>query len=74
MGINNTNISEINTGLHTDTSPQNQPKGTYRFGLNTVNETDKGDEFFRSNEESNERCYSLTPGFVPIGKFYIGSN
>lgn len=74
MGINNTNISEINTGLHTDTSPQNQPKGTYRFGLNTVNETDRGDEFFRSNEESNEKCYSLTPGFVPIGKCYIGGN
>jgi hypothetical protein len=74
MGINNTNISELNTGLHTDTSPQNQPKGTYRFGLNTVNETNKGDEFFRSNEESNEKCYSLTPGFIPIGKCYIGNN
>jgi len=48
MGINNTNISEINTGLHTDTSPQNQPKGTYRFGLNTVNESDNGDEFYNS--------------------------
>jgi len=74
MEINNNNISELNTGLHTDNSPQNQPKGTYRFGLNTVNETDRGDEFFRSNEESNERCYSLTPGFVPIGKCYIGGN
>lgn len=74
MEINNTNISEINTGLHTDTSPQNQPKGTYRFGLNTVNETDRGDEFFRSNEESNELCINFPAGFIPIGKCYIGNN
>ncbi len=74
MEINNNNISELNTGLHTDTSPQNQPKGTQRFALNTVNESDNGDEFFRSNEESNEICDSLTPDFIPIGKGYIGNN
>lgn len=74
MAINKNNISETNNGLHTDTSAQNQPKGTYRFALNTINETDAGDEFFRSNEESNEKCYSLTPGFIPIGKCYIGGN
>lgn len=72
--INKDNISEINSGLHTDTSPQNQPKGTYRFALNTINETNDGDENFRSNEESNESCYLLTPGFIPIGKEYIGGN
>lgn len=72
--INKNNITEFVTGLHTDTSPQNQPRGTQRFALNTINETDKGDEFMRSNEESNEECVEFTDGFVPIGKEYIGNN
>ena len=74
MEINNTNVSEFNSGLHSDSSLINQPKGSQRFALNTVNETDNGDEFFRSNEESNEKCISLKPDFIPIGKCYIGSN
>lgn len=61
-------------GLHTDNSYNNQPENTTTFALNTVNETNEGDENFRSNEESNEPCYSLTPGFIPIGKEYIGEN
>ena len=73
-GIDNINLTENNGGLHQDTSIQNQPKGTYRFALNTINESDNGDEFFRSNEESNEICDSLTPDFIPIGKCYIGNN
>lgn len=72
--INNTNVSEIRTGLHTDTSPQNQPKGSQRFALNTVNETDRGDEFLRTNEESNEACIAFPSGFIPIGKSYVGGN
>ena len=51
MEVNKTNITELNLGLHTDASPINQPKGSQRFALNTVNETENGDEFFRSNEE-----------------------
>ncbi len=74
MDVNNNNLNEFNVGLHTDASPINQPKGTQRFALNTVNETDKGDEFFRSNEESNEPCVAFPEGFIPIGKVYISSN
>ena len=74
MDINNINITETNNGLHQDNSLQTQPKGTYRFGLNAVNETDDGDEFFRSNEESNEHCSYLKEDFVPIGKEYITNN
>lgn len=59
------------SGLHTDSSPINQPVGTYRFALNAVNQTKKGSEKFRSAEESNEECYQLTTGFVPIGETYI---
>lgn len=71
--MNNKNITDIQGGLHTDNSPQKQPKGTYRYALNAVNETHDGDEFYRSNEGSNEICTFLKPGFVPIGKRYIGN-
>lgn len=68
------NISQLSKGLHTDNSQVDSPKGTYRFALNSVNETELGDFGFISNEESNEECASLTPGYVPIGKCYIGNN
>lgn len=74
MEVNNNNINEFSVGLHTDASPQNQPKGTQRFALNTVNETDKGDEFYRSNEEGNEPCIAFPEDFIPIGKVYISDN
>ena len=45
------NITKPSKGLHTDNSPQDQPKDTYRFALNAVNETELGDLFFNSNEE-----------------------
>lgn len=68
------NLNRIIKGLHTDSSPQDQPKETYRFGLNVIMETDQGDNNFGSNEESNEACGFLTPGFIPIGKVYIGND
>lgn len=71
MEINNTNIIEYGKGLNTDTSPQNQPKGTQRFALNAVNESELGDFPFPSNEESNEECVSFPTGYTPIGKEYM---
>jgi|GEM_PF-3332728 len=67
------NITKPSKGLHTDNSPQDQPKDTYRFALNAVNETELGDLFFNSNEESNEECGELPNGYVPLGKVYIGN-
>ena len=72
--LQNNNISQFNGGLHTDNSLIDSPKGTYRFALNLVNETELGDFGFISNEESNEQCASLTTGYIPIGKCYIGDN
>ena len=72
--LQNNNISQFNGGLHTDNSLVDSPKGTYRFALNSVNETELGDFGFISNEESNEQCASLTTGYIPIGKCYIGDN
>ena len=68
------NISQLSKGLHTDNSQVDSPKGTYRFALNSVNETELGDAGFISNEESNEPCGNIPQGFIPIGKVYIGEN
>ena len=36
------NINSFESGLHSDYSHNRQPKGTYRFALNTVSETTEG--------------------------------
>lgn len=74
MELNKDNITQLNGGLHSDNSLLGQPKNTYKFALNTVNETNEGDESFRSNEESNEACIAFPEDFIPIGKEYIGNN
>lgn len=70
--MNNININRPYKGLHTDNSPLDQPKDTYRFGLNCVRENEYGDENFNSNENSNEECGELPIGYIPIGRVYIG--
>ena len=71
------NSVNIPGGLNTDSSLVSQPQGTTRFVMTGVNETKEGDLGFIANEESNQECYSLLsagldPGYVPIGKVYIG--
>ena len=61
-------------GLFQDSSPQDQPKNSYRFGLNGIMETDQGDNNFGSNEESNEAVTELPNGYTPVGKVYAGKN
>lgn len=61
-------------GIVTDTSYLNQPLGALTFALNTVNESETGDDGWRSNEQSNEACFTLPDGFVPIGQIYIDKN
>ena len=69
------NITDNTGGLHLDSSPHSQPKGTYRFGLNLIDETDQGDNNYRSNEEANEVFTSFKEGYTPIGKEYmVGDN
>jgi hypothetical protein len=59
-------------GLNTDTSLVNQPQGTTRFVFTGVNETNEGNLDKISVEESNEICYVLPVGYIPLGKVYIG--
>ena len=68
------NILKIIKGLFKDSNPQDQPKESYRFGLNTIIETDQGDNNVLSNEESNKAYGAITPGFVPLGKIYMNNN
>lgn len=68
------NVTQITGGLNRDNSPIDVPKSTYQFALNAVNETEKGDLFFLSNEESNEPCGPLPNDYIPLGKVYIGNN
>lgn len=68
------NVTKINKGLYKDNSNIDRPEGTYEYALNAVNETDNGDLFFLSNEESNEECGPLPNGYIPLGKVYIGNN
>jgi hypothetical protein len=72
--IEKDNVQRTSKGLHLDNSYIDQPKDTYRFALNSVNETELGDFAFLSNEESNELCANLKPSFIPIGKVYSNSN
>ena len=66
------NVSEHSKLLHTDNSLVSQPKGTTRFVLNGVSETNEGDQGFISNEEANEICYNFPVNYIPLGKVYIG--
>ena len=61
-------------GLYKDSSPVDQPKGTYTMAWNAINETTEGDNNFISNEQSNELCGQLPDGYRPIGDVYIGDN
>ena len=67
------NIIKPAQGLHTDNSYKEQPKDTYRFALNAVNESYEGDGTFISLEEANEIFATIKPGFTPIGKCYLGN-
>jgi hypothetical protein len=68
----------ISGGLNTDVSLVNQPPGTTRFVMTGVDETKEGDLGTITSEESNGQCYDLAsagldPGYVPMGKVYIGN-
>jgi hypothetical protein len=75
QGLNNIVITG---GINTDVSLVNQPPGTLRFALNAVDETREGDLGTLTTEEATEQCYDLRasglyPGYIPLGKVYIGN-
>ena len=66
--------TQLNKGLYLDNSPLFPPEGSYRFALNTTNETEEGYSFLIGNEESNTFFSSIKEGFILIGKVYLGEN
>lgn len=69
---NSNSLEQPSKGLYTDVAPINQPQGTYRYALNTVNESNEGDMGTLSNELSNKLYAVLPKGYIPIGSVYIG--
>jgi hypothetical protein len=68
------NVNRPNKGMVQDTNPVDQPKETYRYALNAVNETNDGNRNLLNNEKSNEKCWELPIGFLPIGSCYTINN
>lgn len=65
-------VNRPSGGLHSSNSYVDQPDNTLTFALNTVLETDNGDNSFPSNEEGNKPCGEITKGYTPLGQLYIG--
>lgn len=68
------NVTRPFKGMHTDTSPLDQPKGSYTMAWNAVNETSDGNNNFVSNEQSNGLCGQLSAGYRPIGDVYVSND
>ena len=64
------NTNRPSKGMMQDVNPIDQPKETYRYALNAVNENNTGDRGILSNEKSNEECFTLPGTLQPIGKVY----
>ena len=52
-------VTDTSKGMYLDGSPMVNPKGTYRFALNTVNIGDEGELGYVSNEKGTTVSYSL---------------
>jgi hypothetical protein len=68
------NVQRPFKGMVTDTSPLDQPKETYRFALNGINESEDGDANFISNELSNFPVDGFPSDMIVIGSVYLGNN
>ncbi len=66
-------VTELNNGIDIDVDPSNQPKGSRRFTLNTVERSING-HINLSNEPRNIVCETFPDGYVSIGDRYIGNN
>jgi hypothetical protein len=67
-------VNDFSNGIYTDCNPVDQPKGTYRFALNAIEESKDGNQRKLSNEPSNFDVSTIPAGFLPCGDKYIGDN
>lgn len=64
------NIDKPLTSIVTDSSYEDQPKGSSSFILNGVSESNEGDKYKIITELSNDICGEITSGYLPIGRTY----
>ena len=68
------NLQRVFKGLDTDTSYKDTQKDHYRFALNAVQNSNEGNQFFMSNENSNEICGEIPDGYTIIGQCYMSKD
>lgn len=66
-------VTQLPGSLVTDSSYNNQPEGTHRYALNTVPETNSGDQGFVSNEPGTSQCLNLG-NYKVIGSIALTNN
>src|SRR5688572_18769557 len=69
-----TNVTKPSTGLHNDNNPIDQPKGTYRYAINAVNEAQDGQQTALSNERGSTVSSQIPEGFFILGDRYLEDN
>lgn len=72
----NKKLTPIQEGMATDTKHEYQPDGNYRYALNLVKETDKGELGSVSNERGTGLCFEhgLGDTFHLVGSCLIGES
>lgn len=68
------NVNRPNKGMMQDVNPVDQPKESYRYALNAVNETNDGGRTLLHTEKGNQYCWELPVGYYGIGKVYTQNN
>ena len=61
------NITRPMKAMFTDTSPVDQPKDSYRYALNTVDQSTEGDIYKLSNEKGQLAVTQLPEGHIFLG-------
>ena len=68
------NITRPISGLITDTSPVDQPKGSYRYALNAVDNSVDGDVSKLTNEKGHSVVTKLPDGYALVGSINMTRN
>lgn len=64
------NVNRPHKGMIQDVKPVDQPKESYRYALNATIDRNG----ILTTEQSNEACWELSSGYIPIGSVYTKNN
>lgn len=71
-GLHKPAATRPHKGLHTDSAPQDQPAGTYRYALNAEPVTTEGDQGTLVRERGNYAAWQLSAGYRYMGHLVFG--